>query len=144
MDMNMGGMDGMASTMNMSAMSFTSGPGTMLYSMEWMPMNTGSYAGTCIFLVVLGIIYRGLTAGKAAWEHQRASAELQRRVIVVRGKADAGSERVSTPGTLVTKEGSEDVRILSRTGGHTPPWRLSSDLTRATFVLVLAGIGYLL
>jgi hypothetical protein len=35
---------------------------TALYSAGWTPSNTGTYAATCIFLVVLATLFRGLLA----------------------------------------------------------------------------------
>merc|ERR1711964_386308 len=48
--------------MSSMAMTFFTSASTPLYSMSWMPASTGQYAGTCIFLIFMSAIFRGLLA----------------------------------------------------------------------------------
>lgn len=41
---------------------FSSGPGTPLYSLTWIPVSEGNYSGTCVFPIVLAVIFRALVA----------------------------------------------------------------------------------
>lgn len=138
---NMGGSGGM-----MMPMSFMSGMGSTLYSTSWTPMTMGAYAGTCIFLIVLGMLFRTGFAFKSRLERHWSSSEETRR-YVIRGKPEPDSDRDSTRARLVSQDGSatEDVRIVkSASHSKPPPWRLSTDFPRAILVTVLAGVGYLL
>ncbi|CAF9925788.1 MAG: hypothetical protein GOMPHAMPRED_003968 [Gomphillus americanus] len=64
--MPMAGTDGMNSSsmdvmgMDSMAMVFFTSSTTPLYSWSWTPSNQGQYAGTCIFLIVLAAIFKGL------------------------------------------------------------------------------------
>lgn len=130
-------------------MVFVTSTSTPLYSMSWKPTNTGAYAGTCIFLILLAVIFRGLFAGKHLLEHYWLDKELSRRYISVRG-ISTEAERISTDetgktGTLVTERGVEEhVRVVRRQRKGVAPWRFSVDLPRAAYVTVMSGVGYLL
>lgn len=139
-----------SSASSMSMMSiFQISSSTPLYSTSWTPTGTGSYAGTCIFLIVLATIFRGLMAGKHILEHHWLDTELKRRYVSVRGKPTE-SESISTDseaktGTLITERGVEEhVRVVRRTRHGGAAWRFSVDLPRAAYVTVMAGVGYLL
>ena len=122
---------------------------TPLYSTTWTPASTGSYVGTCIFLIVLAALFRGLIAGKHILEHRWLDMELDRRYVSVRGKPTE-SERISTDSdtktaTLVSERGVEEhVRVVRRKRHGRAAWRFSVDLPRAGYVTVMAGVGYLL
>lgn len=138
------------SSSSMSMMSvFQISSSTPLYSTNWTPIGTGSYAGTCIFLIVLATIFRGLMAGKQILEHRWLDTELNRRYVSVRGKPTE-SEKISTDsaaktGTLITEQGVEEhVRVVKRSRRSGAAWRFSVDLPRAAYVTVMAGVGYLL
>ena len=63
--------------------------------------------------------------------------EARRRTIVVKGRP-----RYEDDGG---KEGSGQGDVVKRwEGKKIPPWRLSTDLPRAVYVTLLAGVGYLL
>jgi solute carrier family 31 (copper transporter), member 1 len=143
--MSGGDMGGMSS-MGMMPMAFMSGTGSPLYSASWMPMTTGAYAGTCIFLIVLAMLFRTGFAFKNRLERHWSSAEETRR-YVIRGKPEPDSDGDSTRARLVSQDGSatEDVKIVKSALHSKPPlWRLSTDFPRAFLVTVLAGVGYLL
>ena len=122
---------------------------TPLYSTAWTPASTGSYAGTCIFLIVLAALFRGLIAGKHILENRWLDMELDRRYVSVRGKPTE-SERISTDSemktaTLVSERGVEEhVRVVRRRRRGGAAWRFSVDFPRAGYVTVMAGVGYLL
>lgn len=130
-------------------MVFTNSRFTPLFSRSWTPSTTGQYAGTCIFLVLLGITFRGLLAAKHVTEIRWSAKARNRRYIVVRGQAPV-SERIQNDpdakeGSLVTAQGIEErVKVVKATKQPTIPFRLSVDLPRAGLVFVVSGIGYLL
>ncbi|RFU26749.1 hypothetical protein B7463_g9595, partial [Scytalidium lignicola] len=136
--------------MNMSsmAMTFFTSTTTPLFSTSWAPTNTGSYAGTCIFIIILAFIFRALLALKSIQERRWFEKEFNRRYVVVAGKptlkqqveSDASSEKM-----VLTSNGvEEDVIVVKKRGMGVRPWRLSIDPLRALFDTVLAGVGYLL
>ncbi|OJK02090.1 hypothetical protein ASPACDRAFT_76555 [Aspergillus aculeatus ATCC 16872] len=148
--MDMSSMDSSSSSSSMSmAMVFTNSHSTPLFSSQWTPTSSGSYAGTCIFLIVLAIIGRLLVAFKALMEQRWLSAHLQRRYIVVAGKSTEAGRIDADPdakgATLITAQGVEEsVRVVRRTAREPLPWRFSVDLPRALIFLVITGVSYLL
>jgi len=122
---------------------------TPLYSATWSPSGSGSYVGTCLFLIFLATSWRALAALKHIMEQRWLDVERCRRVAVVRGQPSESEAILSGPkaneGILITERGSqESVRIVRGHARTVPPWRLSVDLPRALFVLVMSGVGYLL
>jgi solute carrier family 31 (copper transporter), member 1 len=147
--MDMSSMDS-SDTMSMShmQMTFFGGTGTPLYSTQFTPDSVGAYAGACIFLIVLTILYRCLFAGKALLEQRWMDQALQRRYVVVADKTPE-SERVrrdstAKSGTLSTNGVEEEVKVVHMPKRGVMPWRFSVDLPRALLVTVMVGIGYLL
>jgi hypothetical protein len=131
------------------AVAFQNSQLTSLYSAAWTPTNSGTYAATCIFLVVLAIVARCLLAVKTALERRWVAAALARRYIVVAGQTPE-SERIdrdpdAKASTLVSAHGVEEkVRVVRRTSRGPIPWRFSVDLPRAFLFMVITGVGYLL
>ena len=130
-------------------MVFQSSHNTPLYSSSWYPTSTGAYAGTCIFLIVLAALLRGLYAGKHILERRWHDKALERRYIRVQGtpteaqRIDADAD--GSYGTLVTARGKEEsVKVVTQRSRPVMPWRLTVDLPRALYTLLTAGIGYLL
>jgi hypothetical protein len=166
MTMMMGDMSSSSNgTMMMSSsvgMTFFSSRTTPLYSMTWQPTSAGGYAGTIIFLIILGIISRGISALRTGLESRWHHAALRRRYIVVAspdGPGDAGGEKGVTRRTLgesvladptgstatLTANGVEEsVRVVQAPRRGAVPWRLSVDAPRAALVTVQAGVVYLL
>lgn len=148
---SMSSSSGSSSKMPMSSMTsaFFSSTSTSLYSSAWTPGSTGAYAGTCIFLIFLAAIFRGLAAGKHVLEHRWLDQELNRRYVMVRGKPTE-AERISSDSesknaTLITERGVEEhVKVVRKTRRTITPWRLSVDLPRAAYGTLMAGVGYLL
>ncbi|KAJ9207689.1 hypothetical protein DTO166G4_4779 [Paecilomyces variotii] len=156
MDMSSMNMSGSSSSSGMSSsdmssmpMVFTNTHTMPLYSTLWTPSSRGGYAGTCIFLIILAIIARGLIAFKAIMEQRWLAAHLQRRYIVVAGKNPEAGRIASDPeaktATLVSAEGAQEtVRVVHRYTQEALPWRFSVDLPRALIVLCITGVAYLL
>ncbi|KAL8697302.1 MAG: hypothetical protein Q9201_007192 [Fulgogasparrea decipioides] len=140
-----------SSGMSMSSMSmgFFISTSTTLFSSAWTPGSTGAYAGTCIFLIMLAVLFRGLAAGKHILEHRWLDQELDRRYVVVRG-TPTEAERISSDtdsknATLVSERGVEEhVKVVRKTRRTITPWRFSVDLPRAAYATLMAGVGYLL
>ncbi|WEW61408.1 hypothetical protein PRK78_006898 [Emydomyces testavorans] len=123
---------------------------TPLYTTAWTPSNSGAYIGTCIFLIVLAMFGRGLIAVKSMLDQRWLDQARDRRFVVVAGQTPE-SERVhhdpnARNATLLTESGMEEkVRVVTRTAGPpVMPWRFTVDLPRATLVMVMVGVGYLL
>ena len=140
-------MSGMSmTTMNMVFQNSHNAP---LFSSSWQPTSTGAYAGTCIFLIVLATLLRGLYAGKHILEQRWHDKALERRYVRVQGtpteaeRIDADAD--SSYGTLVTARGKEEsVKVVTHRSRPVMPWRLTVDLPRALYTTLTAGIGYLL
>ena len=153
----MSGMSGMdmgssnSTTMSSSGinMVFFSSSTTPLYSNMWSPTSTASYAGTCIFLILLATAFRGLIALAYLFEKRETDRARSRRYVVVHGKPTVGeqiaSDASAKTGVLVTERGSEEnVRVVTKNVRAPMAWRWSTDLPRAALRTVTAGVGYLL
>jgi len=130
------------------AMVFFSNTNTPLYSMMWTPSSTGQYAGTCIFLIILAVIFRGLFGVKHYLESLWLGRAIQRRYVVVADKQPE-SERIqqdpNTSTAVLTSNGvDENVKVVKTIDSAITPWRFSVDLPRAALVTVHAGVGWLL
>ncbi|KXT03661.1 hypothetical protein AC578_5177 [Pseudocercospora eumusae] len=122
--MDMGGgsmMMGMADMM----MTFFTSTSTPLYSESWTPNTTGQYVGTCIFLIILAALFRGIIAIRqnfaalSVWYRYRKDTSILRPALddKVRWQLVADSGR---------------------------PWNINEALARACLDTVLAGVSYLL
>jgi hypothetical protein len=135
-------------SMSMLSMGFFTSTTTPLYSATWSPTSTGQYAGTCIFLVILATIFRGLLAMKAWKETAWLDAEFNRRYVTVAGKLPK-SERIASDSDskrmILTENGvEEDVMVVKKRSMGIRPWRITTDPLRAAMDTVIAGVGYLL
>ncbi|KAI1654670.1 Ctr copper transporter [Daldinia decipiens] len=133
---------------SMMHMVFQNSITTSLYSESWTPRTSGAYAGTIIFLLILGIAFRLLLAGKALAEERWLDAEMKRRYVVVQGKLPV-AEQVSTDSfskkmTLTENGVEEDVMVVQKKQLHLRPWRMSVDPMRAVLDTCIAGVSYLL
>ncbi len=134
-----------ASQMNMAFFTSTHTP---LYTNAWTPHSAGVYAGTCIFLVLLAMLFRALLAYKHMLEARWHQNALRRRYVVVADrlpeaeqiKLDAASETA----VLTTNGVAEGVRVLQSPARTVQPWRFSVDLPRALLVTWIVATGYLL
>jgi len=149
--MDMGdGSDSSSSGAHSSTMMavFQTSMATSLYSTSWTPNSTGTYAATCIFIIVLAAIFRGLLALKAWQENRWLDKELNRRYVVVNGKAplaeNLSRDSLAKPMVLGANGVEENVMVVAKRTTHARPWRLSVDPVRAVIDTVIAGVGYLL
>jgi len=138
------------STMSMSTLSMTffTSSSTPLYSSTWSPTSEAGYAGTCIVLILLAILFRALLALKAGRESAWLDAEFKRRYVAVAGKLPL-SERIyqdsDTKRMVLSENGvEEDVMVVAKRAVGVRPWRLTVDPVRAIIDTALAGVGYLL
>ncbi|ETS87504.1 hypothetical protein PFICI_01332 [Pestalotiopsis fici W106-1] len=126
MDMDMSSSSLMTSSE--MAMVFFQAVTTPLFASAWTPTGNGSYAGTCIFLIVLAALHRVLHAVKsivfdARWHgRQRLMSEDEA----------SGKERADTPAR----------QLQSEWNSH--PFRVATETARALTEVVVGGIGYLL
>ncbi|OBT60665.1 hypothetical protein VE03_09879 [Pseudogymnoascus sp. 23342-1-I1] len=143
MDMSHG-----SSTMTSMVMTFQNDPTTPLFSTAWTPTGTGSYAGTCIFLIVLAVVFRILLALKSRQEARWLDAELHRRYVAVAGKQglkETVAAHKDAKSVVLSENGvEEEVLVVQRSGEAARPWRISVDPLRAVVDTVIAGVGYLL
>lgn len=145
---DMSGMDGMAGhDMGMMAV-FQNMMQTSLYSSAWTPNSAGTYAATCIFLILLAALMRLMLAGKSLLEQRWLDQELKRRYIVVADKNPLGqqlsSESFAKDMVLSENGREENVTVVQRKKALTRPWRFTVDPVRALLDTVIAGVGYLL
>jgi copper transporter 1 len=143
MDMSMGS----SSNMSMGS-TFVNSHTTPLYSIAWTPKSSGGYAGTCIFLIILAIIYRVLLAGRHIVENRWRDKAWQRRYIVVADRTPVSEQLQRDPDAktaILTANGVEEhVKIVHRPTRGVQPWRFSVDLPRAILTTIVLGVGYLL
>lgn len=136
--------------MNMGMeMVFTNSHTTPLYSASWTPNSAGSYAGTCIFLVILASVLRALVAFKSIVEQRWLAQARNRRYVVVKGKTTEAGRIDRDPdakeASLITAQGVEEpVKVVRAYQRGAVPFRLSVDVPRAAIVFVIAGVSYLL
>lgn len=121
---------------------------TTLFSNDWTTTNTGAYAGTCIFLIILAIVARVLVALKGRMEARWESQALKRRFVAVNGKAPLAErisqDRESKQMVLSDNGVEENVFVVENRTHKARPWRFSVDPVRAVLDTVIVGIGYLL
>ncbi|PKY02292.1 hypothetical protein P168DRAFT_306450 [Aspergillus campestris IBT 28561] len=130
-------------------MVFINAHDTPLFSSQWTPSSSGSYAGTCIFLIVLAIIARALVAFKVLMERHWLDVHLNRRYIAIAGKSTEAGRIEADPeakkASLVSAQGVEEsVKVVRRAARDPLPWRFSVDLPRAFLYLLITGVSYLL
>jgi hypothetical protein len=154
-DMDMAGMNTTASGSStteastmMMMVTFTNELATPLYSMSWTPNSVGTYAATCLFLIALAVLLRGLFALKALQESRWLDQELNRRFIVVNGRLPMHEQMSTTSlkqNMMLSANGTEEqVMVVQKKGMESRPWRASVDPVRAVTDTVIAGVGYLL
>jgi len=129
-------------------MTFFTSHTTPLYSLKWQPTSTAGYAGTCIFLIILALIYRSLFAVKHILEQRWTDKAWERRYVVVADKQPVSEQARIDPDlktAILSANGvEENVKIVHRPVRGVQPWRFSVDLPRSLLVTVMVGIGYLL
>jgi len=124
-----------------------------LFSAAWTPSSTGTYAATCIFLIVLAALLRGLLALRSWQERRWLAADQARRYVVVAGKPalaeSLSRDSLGKNATMVLSENGVEENVVvvqnrAASAAHPRPWRLSVDPLRALTDTVVVGVGYLL
>lgn len=126
MDMLMDSSGHMHMSMKDMMMTFFTATTTPLYAENWTPTTTGQYVGTCIFLIVLAAIFRGIIAVRANFNALLVRWSWKRETSILRNDFEA------TGGKL---------RLVAEKGR---PWNVNEALARACLDTVLAGVSYLL
>ena len=144
MDMDMGGHSHGDMKMGMSemAMTFFTSSNTPLYSDGWTPSSAGHYAGTCIFLIVLALILRVLLALRPILEQRLwgKTAAAAAAAANIKGSEESGGEEAVPTGQPRQVLAAVVMDARRKWSG----WRVGTAASRATFELVIAGVGYLL
>jgi copper transporter 1 len=107
--------------MSQMMMTFFTSRDTPLYSKDWTPSGAGQYAGTCIFLIVLAFLFRGLLA-------------LRTRLPMLRDGWESVEHQKDT----------KDLEWVAAADRAKEPWRVNTALARAILDTILAGVSYLL
>ena len=128
----------MSGGMGMTMVFFTSAR-TPLFSERWTPENDGQYAGICIFLIALGLILRVLLALRPILE-ARFWAKTATAIAALRK-----SESEDEEGRLLARQQGQALAVVGRDVRRGwSGWRVGTAASRATYELIIAGIGYLL
>lgn len=133
MDMDMDSSSSMMMTSADMAMVFFQSVTTPLYSITWTPQGQGSYAGTCIFLIVLALVHRVLIAGRSIIFDSNQAPRRHRK--------DSSSDSDDYPGSKSDLE-SMGERFRSHWNSH--PFKVATETARALLEVIIGGIGYLL
>jgi hypothetical protein len=122
----------MVMSMQDMAMNFFNAYDTPLFSLDWVPTNGGQYAGTCIFLIVLAVIFRFILALRSNMSAVAAAAARRRETaLLVKTAAESSDE------DRASREAQHGPRSQAR-------WTLNDALITASIDTTLAGVGYLL
>lgn len=126
-------------------MVFYTSTSTPLYSASWIPSGTGQYAGTCIFLIVLAVIFRGLLSLKAIVQRKWQQNEMNRQYVLGSGNVQVDGRALQDGGmekTILIR--SEDGAVVRNGSSGLRPWRISTEGPRAILDTVIVGVAYLL
>ncbi|KAF8431397.1 putative Ctr copper transporter [Terfezia claveryi] len=133
---------------SMMKMAFHTSTTDNLFSEAWTPKTTGQYAGACIFLIVLAIIYCALAAFKSIQDAKWHKVEKARGVVVAGmgriGLRSIAVDEAKPAGAVANLETEGNGNSGKETEGGNTPWRLSIELPRAATSTVVSGVGYLL
>lgn len=155
MDMGSSSSSSDASSGMKMSMVFTNNHNSSLFSHAFTPKSAGGFAGACIFLIVLAIIYRMLSAYRHVVEAKWHDKAIRRRYITVAGETAADRERQlglpeaeKSDEAILTARGLDErvkvIRTPTKAGINVMPWRFTTDLPRACIYTVTQGVGYLL
>ncbi|KAF9875226.1 low affinity copper transporter [Colletotrichum karsti] len=122
-------MSGMSMSMEDMTMTFFEAFKTPLYSTKWTPTSEGEYAGTCIFLIALACILRLLLALKPILEER-----FWRNYPVYESDKQHGDVDPGMGAAVVRRD------LVGRWRG----WRAGASAARATYEVIIGGVGYLL
>ncbi|KAH6646583.1 Ctr copper transporter family-domain-containing protein [Truncatella angustata] len=148
MMMDDGNMSNMTiSPMEPMAMTFFSSQNTSLFSQAWTPSTTASYIATCIFLLLLGAVMRGMLAIKpvienAIWKLQSKKHEM----LLSEEDCSEGIDYMKHHGHI--RDGDVAIGglygILQGMVKRWRPWRFKPSVSRALYETLLSITGYLL
>ncbi|KAI1451535.1 hypothetical protein F4805DRAFT_471581 [Annulohypoxylon moriforme] len=132
------GMDKMGD-MNDSEMSMTFfvSSTTSLFSKAWTPRSPAEYAGTCIFLIVLAVIMRFMLALKPVLEKSIWHAAVESRGELLPDEEGSYQKEDMTGRSPL-------MRVYGDIRRRWAAWRFKTSLSRASFELSLATVGYML
>ncbi|KAH7305762.1 Ctr copper transporter family-domain-containing protein [Stachybotrys elegans] len=131
-------MDEMTMSMADMIMGFFTSTHTPLYSPAWAPSGAGAYAATCIFLIVLAALLRVLLAlrpilERRIWRTPSIHTDMDNDPSLLH------DQKIAHPSpSQVLSNVSRDVS----TGWA--GWRVAPAVARATYEVVVVGVGYLL
>ncbi|KAF2221278.1 Ctr copper transporter [Elsinoe ampelina] len=108
-------------------MTFFTSSSTPLFAENWTPSSTGQYVGTCIFLIVLAVIFRGLVAVRCSFN------ELYYRYT-----------HRQEPSWRTARIGQDEKDRNVQTGLVRGGWTVEEAVPRAVLDTILAGVSYLL
>jgi hypothetical protein len=110
----------------------------------WTSRSTNAYAGTCIFLSILSVLFRFLVAFESVLEKHRIDVEIDRRHFMY-AKEPAPNELInSDEKSVLLPKGTKGNSILVRHDMDIRPWRRTLDCSRAATDSLIVGILYLL
>ncbi|KAK9320444.1 Ctr copper transporter family-domain-containing protein [Lipomyces orientalis] len=140
---SMDGMD-MSSSMSMSSMSFHTSASDFLFATGWTPSSKRQYAGICIFLIVLGAVYRFMHVLK-----HRTERYLNARTLVNMRSIATATQNPHTDTVYADslEKSAGEATVQSERPlqfGSVRPWRVSVDVPLSLIQLVLSAISYLL
>jgi solute carrier family 31 (copper transporter), member 1 len=126
---------GMSSSSMMSAqdmaMVFFQSVSTPLISSAWTPSGSGTYAGTCIFLIVLAVSHRVLIALRCILFERSLGNGSQYKVWL--GESDVWQTG-----------GPERTGQVIRSAWNSHPFRVGAETCRGVLEVIIGGVGYLL
>ncbi|KAK9260263.1 Ctr copper transporter [Lipomyces tetrasporus] len=139
---SMDGMD-MSSSMSMSSMSFHTSASDFLFATGWTPSSTGQYAGICIFLIVLAVMYRFLHVLKHRTERYFSARTLlnMRNIATTTNhlQTDTYADSLEKSAAEATVQSEHPLQFR-----NVRPWRVSVDVPLSLIQLVLSAVSYLL
>ncbi|KAJ6112306.1 hypothetical protein N7523_008367 [Penicillium sp. IBT 18751x] len=108
--------------------------------MMWATTSSSSYAGTCIFLVILGVILLSLVSSRSMLEKRWSRRELNRRHVLFLNKDSSGLMDKSE--TLLTPNGLEkDIIIIEQPTRARRSWK--TIMLKATMTTLILAILYI-
>ncbi|KAI0433303.1 Ctr copper transporter [Xylaria sp. FL1042] len=128
-------MDGELMPASDMAMVFFNSMMTPLWSMAWTPNSTHAYAGTCIFLIVLGVINHALMALRSiAFTH---NSNLEARAPSHGDKESLAEEHIRPP-----RMGNIWQMVREKRAQN--PFLVTVEVGRSLLNVFIGGVGYLL
>lgn len=127
--------DSMSMSMADMAMTFFEAFQTPLFADAWKPTSKGQYAGTCIFLIALACTLRLLLALKPILEDR-----FWRNYTIY----DSNKDFTTSNHGGEIERGSAVVVMQKDLGRRWAGWRASAAAARATYEVIVGGVGYLL